>query len=272
MAQRIQSPSSINTYKQCPRKYYYQYIEKIPTKPSIHLVRGNVAHSVLEEFFEKDIADINEENYEIKIKNFLQEFLVDIWNKNKNKFDELNLTKEQLNFYFDETMLMILNFADHLNKKIRNLIEKGKTFREAFRKVIPIAEEKFVSENYKVMGFIDAIEERDDGIYIMDYKTSKSSKITDAYKLQLSIYTLMFKERYGKLPKKAGIFFLKDKEFFIEATEDLVNEAKFEIEQIHASTESNNKIDYPMKPSPLCKWSTGQCDFYEKCFPNGKIN
>jgi ATP-dependent helicase/DNAse subunit B len=51
MPKRVQSPSSINTYNQCPRKYYYQYILKLPTRPSIHLVRGNIAHSVLEDFF-----------------------------------------------------------------------------------------------------------------------------------------------------------------------------------------------------------------------------
>lgn len=271
MAGRVQSPSSINTYKQCPRKYYYQYIEKLPTKPSIHLVRGVVAHSVLEEFFDKDIADINEENYEQKIKNFLQEFLVDSWLKNKTKFDELGLTKEQLNFYFDETMMMVLNFADHMMKRLKPMIDDGMSFREAFRKITPIAEAEFKSDKYKVRGYIDAIEEREDGVYIMDYKTSKKDHMSDAYRLQLAIYTLMYYEKHGKLPKKVGIFFLKHSERFLDATEELLKEAEFEIEQIHAATETDDKIDYPMKPSPLCKWSTGQCDFYEKCFPEGRF-
>ena len=48
---RVQSPSSINTYFQCPRKYYYIYNMKLKTSPSIHLVRGLVAHKVLENFF-----------------------------------------------------------------------------------------------------------------------------------------------------------------------------------------------------------------------------
>lgn len=271
MAQRIQSPSSINTYKQCPRKYYYQYIEKLPTKPSIHLIRGVVAHEVLEKFFEKDIADINENNYESKIKNFLQEFLVDTWMQNKTKFDELKLTSEQLNFYFDETMMMILNFADHLIKKIKPYLATGLSFRQALQKVTPIAEEKFQSEKYKVRGFIDAIEEREDGTYIMDYKTSKTSKMSNAYKLQLSIYALMYFERFNKLPEKVGIFFLKDTEYYLDVNEKMIKNAQFEIEQIHEATITDNKVDYPMKPTPLCKWSTGQCDFFEKCFPNGRM-
>jgi hypothetical protein len=40
----------------------------------------------------------------------------------------------------------------------------------------------------------------------------------------------------------------------------------FEIEQIHAATEdADSLMQYPKKQSPLCKYSTGQCDFYEIC-------
>ena len=62
MAKRVESPSSINTFKQCKRKYYYSYIEKLPSVPSIHLVRGNIAHSALEDFYDIDVSKFNEEN------------------------------------------------------------------------------------------------------------------------------------------------------------------------------------------------------------------
>ncbi|MGM5484893.1 MAG: RecB family exonuclease [Nanobdellota archaeon] len=270
MAIRTQSPSSINMYKQCPRKYYYRYIEKRPTKPSIHLVRGNVAHSVLEEFFDKDLKGINELNYDLMLKQHAQKSLAEVWKRYKEKFDELDMTNQQLSYYFDETMMMVLNFVDHIVERIKPKIENGMNFRDAFKAIIPSAEEKFVSKEHKVMGFIDAIENRNGKICIMDYKTSKRDKINEAYKLQLSIYTLLYHEKYGNLPDKVGIFFLKHSERFLDATEDLLKDAKFEIEQIHMGTESDNKADYPMKPGPLCKWSTGECDYYELCFPNGR--
>jgi putative RecB family exonuclease len=270
MPKRVQSPSSINTYKQCPRKYYYQYILKLPTKPSIHLIRGSIVHTVLEDFFKKiPLADV--ENYQNTIKTILQNNLVIEWKKNETKLKELKLTEEQLFFYFDETINMILNFAEIFNQKLNDKIKKGLNFSQAFKELCPISEEKFVSEKYQVMGYIDAIEKRDDGFYIMDYKTSKGNEINETYKLQLSIYTLLFYEKYNTLPKKVGIFFLKNNEKFIDASLDLVKNAEFEIEQIHLSTEADKKEDYPMKPSGLCKWSTGQCDFYEKCFPNGRF-
>ena len=271
MARRVESPSSINIYKQCPRKYYYQYILKLPTKTSIHLVRGLIVHTVLEDFF-KHVPLADDENYPIRIKTILQEMLVNEWKKNENKLNDLKLTQEQLFFYFDETVAMILNFAEIFIEKLNLKISEGLNFSQAFKNLCPISEEKFVSEKYNVMGFIDAIEKRDDGFYIMDYKTSKGNQINDAYKLQLSIYTLLFYEKYKQIPKKVGIFFLKHNEVFIDADFSLVKDAEFEIEQIHSSTVSDNKEDYPMKPSPLCKWSSGQCDFYEQCFgKNGKF-
>ena len=33
IANRILSPTDINTYLSCPRKFYLRYIKKLPTKP-----------------------------------------------------------------------------------------------------------------------------------------------------------------------------------------------------------------------------------------------
>lgn len=272
MPKRIQSPSSINTYKQCPRKYYYNYVLKIPTKPSIHLVRGTVAHTVLEDFFKNDFKDITEDNYEDMFRNHLQELLVDTWQDNKSRFDELQMQREQLFFYFEETLAMVHRFSEDFSKRIKPLIASGIPIKRAITKLTPICEQKFISPEKSVMGFVDAIEEREDGTYIIDYKTSKTDKMSDAYRLQLGIYALLYYEKYNRMPKKVGIYFLKHGERSIDATEELIKEAEFEIEQIHAATEYTDIEDYPKKTSPLCKWSSGQCDFYEHCFEGKPVS
>ena len=61
MAKRLESPSSINTFKQCKRRYYYRYIEKLPTISNIHQVRGNIAHATLEHFFDIDVSSFTPE-------------------------------------------------------------------------------------------------------------------------------------------------------------------------------------------------------------------
>lgn len=259
---RLQSPSSINTYIQCPRKYFYIYNLKLPTKPSIHLIRGSVAHLALENIFTIDPRFIGSVD---SMRIILHELLKKYWNENKTKLNSLNMTESELNFYLTETQFMLDNWISQFSQKLLNL---GLPFDDGFLKLKPITEKLYKSEELQVRGYIDAIEDFD-GIRLMDYKTSKSSHVSAAYKLQLGIYALLYEQEHNVRPDKVGIYFLKDKEVTLDVTDDLILNAKFQIEQIHEATESNNILDYPMKTSPLCKWATGQCDFYNKCFGNG---
>ncbi|MCB9359356.1 PD-(D/E)XK nuclease family protein [Candidatus Woesearchaeota archaeon] len=269
MARRIQSPSSINTYKQCPRKYYYVYIKKLQTLPSIHLIRGSIAHSALEDFFKVDVDKLPETEISLLLKGLLKDFLLQKWNSAKDELEELDMTEAQRLFYYEETEQMLMFWIEGLMKKL----SKDKDgFKIAFKKWIPRTEEEYISEQHQIKGFIDAIHEVEDEIIVMDYKTSKRDHITPEYKLQLAIYALLYQEKHGKLPTKAGINFLRHGERMIDVDEELLKLARFEIEQIHAATESDLKDDYPRKPSPLCKWHSGQCDFYDLCYDkSGKL-
>ena len=102
--------------------------------------------------------------------------------------------------------------------------------------------------------------------------TLKKYKLTDEYLLQLSIYTLLYHEKYGKFPDEVGLYLLRHGEKTIKADEKLLKLAEKECLEIHRRTLSDDIEDYPLNPGPLCKWSTGQCDFYNICFKNKKIN
>lgn len=263
---RIESPSSINTYNQCPRKYYYSYIAKLPTKDSIHLIRGSITHRVLEDFFKPNLGLFSKEsNWKDMLFKRALSLFENHWLQHRFQLASLNLNKEELFFYFEETKLMIVNWISFFNKRIDAQMQKGLNFFEAFQKLIPITEKEYHSEVHQVHGFIDAIEELDGKIRLMDYKTSKKFEITEDYKLQLAIYALLYYEKHKKLPDHVGIYFLKGEERLLTVDEQLLKLAKFEIEQIHAATETEDIDDYPKKESPLCKWSTGECDFYCTC-------
>ena len=106
----------------------------------------------------------------------------------------------------------------------------------------------------------------------MDYKTSKNAHITDDYKTQLAIYALLYEKRHGVRPHTVGIYFLKDTEHLLDVDDELIKHGQFMIEQIHACTDGLDHIsDYPQKKSGLCKWHSGQCDFYDHCFCNKPI-
>ncbi|MBU0456692.1 MAG: PD-(D/E)XK nuclease family protein [Nanoarchaeota archaeon] len=270
MAKRVESPSSINTFKQCQRKYYYQYVKKLPTIPNIHQIRGNIAHSTLENLYDIDVSLFNEENYETKFKEAIQKLLFFYWKKYEPKLKTLNLNKDQERFYFEETMLMVMNWINHFIKEIDKLMkEKNISLQEAFQQLTPIREQKYVSDNYSVQGFIDAIHLIEEEVHIVDYKTNANFEFKDSIKLQLAIYSLLYFEKHGKLPSKVGVFFLRHKLKLMNVEEELLELAKREIGLIHSHTSITEKIsDYPRCITPLCKWSTGKCDFYEVCKPH----
>ena len=266
MAKRVESPSSINTFQQCNRKYYYQYIEKLPTKASIHTVRGNIAHSVLEEFYNLDTTVLSEQDYEKQFKIIIQkEFLVQ-WGKYKEELFALKISQEELAQYFEETLLMLLNWGNYFLQDFKQ--RYSGSLQETFQKMKPVTEMEYSSDVLSVRGFVDAIHSIDDEVHIVDYKTNAHSEIKASIKLQLGIYSLLYQEKHGKIPDKVGVFFLKDKLYLLPVDQELLENAKRSIASIHEKTSSSEVIqDYKKHVTPLCKWRTGQCDFYEACKP-----
>ena len=269
MAKRVESPSSINTFKQCPRKYYYQYIAKLPTLPNIHQVRGNIAHSTLENFYNLDLSQFTEENYHLKFREAIQKLFVHYWNHYQPQLWGLQLNKDQEQFYFEETMLMLINWTNHVIEDLATQMQK-KTLPlpEAFQYLTPLREMEYTSDNYSIRGFIDAIHHLEDEVHLIDYKTNANLEVKDSIRLQLAIYCLLYQEKHGKAPSKVGIFFLRHKLKLMNVDEELIQLAKTEIELIHAHTSrTEDPKDYPLCVSSLCRWSTGQCDFFETCKP-----
>lgn len=262
---RIQSPSSINTFKQCPRKYFYQYILNLPTRPSIHLIRGNIVHEVLERFFDLDIKSLDGAELEFGMRSFVTAHLLRLWNKNKEKLIALGLPGEELERFLLESQDMLQGFVSIFAKKLRAKAEELGSIEHAFAHLTPSVEEEIINPDLKVKGFIDAIHTHGDETVIMDYKTSKKDELTPAYRLQLSIYALLYKLKYGKAPAKVGINFLKFGEKMLDVDEALLEEARKEIELVHQLTQTSKIKDYPVNITPLCKWNGGQCDFYDTC-------
>lgn len=59
------SYSSISTYKECPRQYYYSYVLKLPSPPSAPMVRGTRLHKMCEDYM-ADPTKISPVPYDVK--------------------------------------------------------------------------------------------------------------------------------------------------------------------------------------------------------------
>ncbi len=253
----LESPSSINLYILCPRKYYYRYIENIVPPEDIFLIRGKIVHKVLE-----DIFNINEisDNYEFELKIIAIELFDKIWNENLQIINSLILNKEIIQTFYNESKEMLFNWAAYISKKIK---ESNLTPNEAFETLKGKREVDIISDKLGIRGVLDTVFDNK----IMDYKTSSRDDITEEHKLQLGIYTILFQEKYQKPLSSASLFFLKFGEKEIKITEDLINEAKEKISFVKSKTQTAEKENYPKKQGPFCKWSSGQCPYFKLCFP-----
>jgi len=258
MAPRIQSPSSINYFKMCPRCYYYRYIKKIQFPTTIHLIRGNIVHSALEDFFKLNINGTHKDHHEIELNIILQSIFRERWEEKKGELDEIGLNDKQQEFYFKESVDMINNWFNRFISRVLNLSKKME-FKKAFNIIKPETEIYFKSEEHMVQGYIDAIEKIDNEISLIDYKTSRKDDMTEDYKLQLAIYALLYKEKYGVEPKTVGIDFLRHNKKFLEVNQDLIDLAIKECKNIQEKTQTENIEDYRSSNHPYCN-----CNDYEE--------
>lgn len=265
---KIQSPSSINLYRQCPRKYYYKHIEQVPEKANLQQIRGKIVHKVLEDIYDLHTDPIPEDSFLITLRVVLHEHFKNEWNANADKLAEAEVSENEITACYEETKIMINNFFQYISEKIRELVSQGISPKIAFQLIKPKREVLLKSPIHHVKGYVDAICEDNGKTMILDYKTSKRFEISEDYKLQLAIYSLLFEEAYHT-PHEIGVLFLKHgRELRMNVDSRMIEWAKEECLKTHINTQSKDKKDYPKKPSYLCKWNDGRCPYYNLCYQN----
>ncbi len=175
---------------------------------------------------------------------------------------ELEPEKEAIKEYYTASLEMLENFFQHFAERLQKLTHQSNV-REAFAQLRPETEVHFMSEKLQLQGFVDVIQRQGNENVIVDYKTSRSDDVTDEYRLQLGFYAALFKERFGMLPSKAGLYFLrKNTEKFVDVTQTLVDEVVTLCQDVHAKTKSKSMEEYPKNIASHCRF----CDYQTVCF------
>lgn len=199
---KVFSPSALQIFNECQKRYEYKYIYNMPDPEPTSwdaLKLGSFVHLV----FEKGVSS------NLKSE---KEFL--------DLAKTLNL-EENWNFIDISQALPLIKIFFHRNNGRYN--EKSLTEQKLFANV----------NGFRFMGIADRIDFHEDGLEIVDYKTGNSDIKPKYRNWQLGFYALA-SEKYGK-PKKLVLDMLK-KENAIEFVLDDKGNAK----EIHSARTSFN--------------------------------
>jgi len=268
------SPTAISTYYDCPRKFFYIYIRKIPLKPTPAKVRGTITHKVLDHFFNYvNISDIQEEDWQILWKRFkkvLFSLLEAEWKMigkdypdcftPENKKKDLEETKRFFDFY-------AAKLAFSLSNKLMTMDKNSKWFESELKNFFyPRDRElKLSVSSENIAGIIDkTLSLFGKGIAIVDYKTSKCPLphfIPQSHLKQGKAYAYLWKQSFNELPKHISFYYLRTGEsVYYPITEADIEEIKRDIKEIRSKKPVPE--EFPKVESKLCDY----CDFKSFCF------
>ncbi len=242
------SYSQINTYQDCPKKYMYTYVYKIPTPQTGSLAFGSTIHNTLKEFYE--------------IHRRYKEGLKGIEDK--------PALKKLLEIY--EKNWISAGYSSKEEEKERK--QSGIAALEDFFKSIykeedlPIGLEESFGIHFEGVSFVGKIdridlldktgEKRD--VKIIDYKTGKIKDAGDIKRdLQLPLYAISAEKTLGVNVVKASYLFIEHgKEIEVDISENRRMIAEKELEKV-----AKKIIDNKFKPTPgyICQF----CEYRDIC-------
>ncbi len=233
--------SQIDTFRICPLHYKLRYIYKIPALPTASQSFGTTLHETLKRFTEALIKGIVPKHEE----DFLLELYQTNWIKTgyTSREHEENMKKRGAQY-----------LKAYLKSSLHKPDEPPLALEQAFIfSLIP---------GFKLGGRIDRIDKTDDGIEIIDYKTTDylGKKIpTDRElkkNLQLSIYALAAKNVESEIFKKnrdsvSLSLYLLDKGVTVTTTRTQ-HELETAVDEVLKTKREIESSDFKCSGSPLC--------------------
>ncbi len=247
---KIYSYSRLNTFKQCPLKFKYRYIDKII--PQIKIIEshlGSTVHSTLEWIYTQvknnRIPTIDETIIYYSTK----------WEENYKP--EMVIVKKLLTArdYFNNGIRFILDYYTKNHPFDDNTLELEK------RIIIDLDE----LGEYKLQGFIDRlVHNLEKGEYeVHDYKTANNLPRQEEVdnNTQLPLYAIAIKELFGEDKEVLLIwhYLAYNKKIYSRRNNEQLKQLRKETLELIKKIESTT--EFPANKTILCDW----CEYRDVC-------
>lgn len=242
------SPSSASMFRQCPQRWKFRYVDKLPDPPGEAALAGTFAHRVLEELLDLDATERTLES--------ARSLAGQVWT-------EMELDKDFAALELDADG--VRNFKWTAWRAIEGLwdLEDPTT-------VDIVATETEVSVEIggvPFVGYIDRVEEGADGLVVSDYKSGRAPgrKFSESRLEQVLLYAAALTEIHGTLPARARLMYLGQRIDEIEVTAENIDEVTQRLADTWGDLLRRTETgEFPPQPGPLCGW----CAFVRHC-PEG---
>jgi putative RecB family exonuclease len=179
------SPLRLRVFRRCKLRYKYQYVERLPPKPSPQDVVGALVHATLHDFF----AHVPVHDRDV-------ERLITILNE---KWEALVFrlgSAAEREAWRQRAEAQMRRFSHQHDLSIQPLILEG--YYE-----VP------VSDQVTLVGRVDRVdEEPDGGLHVIDYKTGDRPPEVDVE--QLCLYAIMLERKLPRPLRRASYFYLEE--------------------------------------------------------------
>jgi RecB family exonuclease len=254
------SYSALETFKRCPLKFKFQYVDKIKTPKSKEAIFGTLIHNILKILHEPGLTIPTEEE--------ILKYLTDNWDAS------IYASEQESIMAFSQAVKMLKDYYAKNYPGQFNVVALETLFEAPLMAG---------SNLHIITGKIDRIDKTPDNLFeIIDYKTTKKmpSQETVDKDLQLSVYHLGIANRWPsisqeKRPIKMSLYYLKHGEKLsswrtaehLEATKEAV------IKSVEGIARAHKEEKFSATPNPLCDWCEyqRQCPFFKHKFVEEKL-
>jgi len=249
------SPTKANTWLDCPRRFYFTYVDRRRVAGSwAHFSYGNAVHRALREWFEIDARD--------RTPALAEKLVIDSWSSDGFRDDD------QSRQWRDHAVEMVTAYLDDLPSNLE-----------------PVATERtlaFKEDGFVVEGRIDRLDDdlhdpSSNALIVIDYKTGKLVPSEDDVRgsSALAMYAVMVSRALGRpctevalhhIPSGEVITWKHTPESLARQVERMgaiatdIRRAEDTWESVEHDEETFDEI-FPPKPGPLC----GFCNFWDVC-------
>ena len=242
------SPSSASVFRQCPQRWKFRYVDRLPDPPGEAALAGTFAHRVLEDLLGLEPQERTMERARALAKEIWTDVQAD------GDFRALELDPDSIRNFKWTAWRAIEGLWDLEDPQTVELID---TETEVS---VEIGGVPFV-------GYIDRVEAAADGLVISDYKSGRAPgrKFSRDRLEQVLLYAAALAELHGRLPARARLMYLGQRIDETEVTAENVAGVTQRLadtwEELLRRTETG---EFPPEPGPLCGW----CAFVRHC-PEG---